>query len=125
MATSKEFQDRLRQAVREAVRKVLAEGGLPDGDPSEALFTRIETLALTAGDAVSLEVFEQQLAECGLGNPHCPHCGFEGQRVKQQDRTVQTRRGLRVPLNEQEHYCPGCRRAFFPSVQSSGTGRGL
>lgn len=116
MATTKEFQDRFRLAVREAVRKVLAEGDLPEGDASEALFTQIETLALTAGDAVSLEVFEQQIAEHGFGTPHCPHCGFEGQRVKQRDRTVQTRRGLDVPLNEQECYCPGCRRAFFPEV---------
>jgi len=104
--------------------KFLAEGDLPDGDPNEALFTKIETLSLTAGDAVSLEVFEQQLAKCGIGNPHCPHCGSEGWRVKQRDRTVQTRRGLDVPLDEQEYYCPGCRRAFFPSVQSSGPGPG-
>ena len=38
---------------------------------------------------------------------------------------LQSRRGLDVPLSEQECYCPGCRRAFFPSVQSSGAGRGL
>jgi hypothetical protein len=60
-----------------------------------------------------------------MGPPHCPHCGFAGQRIKQRDRTVQTRHGLEVPLSEQECYCPGCRRAFFPSVQSFGSGRGL
>jgi hypothetical protein len=125
MATTKEFQDRLRQAVKEAVREVMTAGDLPEGEPGEALFTRIETLALAAGDAVSLEVFEQQVAESGLGNPHCPHCGFEGQRVKPKERTVQSRRGLDVPLSEQEHYCPGCRRAFFPSVQTSRSGCGL
>jgi hypothetical protein len=125
MATTKEFQDRLRRAVREALQKVLAEGDLPEAEEGEARFTTIETLALAAGDAVSLEVFEQQLAECGFGPPHCPHCGFEGQRVKQRDRTLQTRRGLDVPLREQECYCPGCRRAFFPSVESSGPRRGL
>lgn len=125
MATSKQFQDRLRQAVREAVRKVLADGDLPVGELSEARFTTIENLALAAGDAVSLEVFEQQLAECGLGMPHCPHCGFEGQRVKQRDRVIQTRRGTDVPLCEHEYYCPGCRRAFFPSVPPAGSGCGL
>ena len=114
MATIKEFQGRLRLAVREALQKVLAEGDLPEAQQGEAQFTVIETLALAAGDAVSLEVFEQQLAESGMGPPHCPHCGFEGKRIKQQDRTVQTRRGLEVPLREQECYCPGCRRAFFP-----------
>lgn len=125
MATIEQFQARLRLAVREALQKVLAEGDLPEAEEGEARFTTIETLALAAGDAVSLEVFERQLAECGLGPPHCPHCGFEGQRARQRDRTVQTRRGLEVPLSEQECYCPGCRRAFFPSVQTSGAGRRL
>ena len=125
MATIEQFQERLRLAVRDALQKVLAQGELPETPEGEARFTTIETLALAAGDAVSLEVFEQQLAESGMGPPHCPHCGFEGQRVKQRDRRMQTRRGLDVPLREQECYCPGCRRAFFPSVPSSGAGRGL
>ena len=125
MATSQQFQDRLRRAVREAVQKVLADGDLPEVQEGEACFMTIETLALAAGDAVSLEVFEQQLAESGMGPPHCPRCGFEGQRVKQRQRTLQTRRGLKVPLSEQECYCPGCRRAFFPSVPGAGAGRKL
>jgi hypothetical protein len=125
MATSKEFQERLRGAVREAIKKCLAEGDLPEAPEGEARFTTIEALALAAGDAVSLEVFEQQLAESGMGPPHCPRCGFEGQRIGQKERMLQTRRGLEVPLTEEECYCPGCRRAFFPSVQSSGPGRGL
>lgn len=125
MATIEQFQQRLRQAIREAVQETLAAGDLPEGQEGEARFTTIETLALAAGDAVSLEVFEQQLTECGLSPPHCPHCGFEGQLVKQRERTLQTRRGLEVALSEQECYCPGCRRAFFPSVQRSWSGRGL
>lgn len=125
MATREQFQERLRGAVSQAVREVLAAGDLPPAEDGEALFTTIETLALAAGDAVSLEVFEQQLAECGRGTPHCPRCGFEGQRVKSRERTLQTRRGLDVPLSEQECYCPGCRRAFFPSVKTTGTGRGV
>jgi hypothetical protein len=125
MATSKQFQERFRGAVREAIKKCLAEGDLPEPLEGESLFTTIETLALEAGDAVTLEVFEQQLAESGMGPPHCPRCGFEGQRVRQRDRTLQTRRGLEVPLREQECYCPGCRRAFFPAIPNSGSGRGL
>ncbi len=125
MATIEQFQERLRLAVREALKKCLAEGGLPEAQEGEARFTTIETLALAAGDAVGLEVFEQQLAESGMGPSHCPHCGFEGQRVKERTRTVQTRRGLGVPLNEHECYCPRCRRAFFPSAQSPRSGRGL
>ena len=125
MATSEQFQERLRRAVREAVQKCLAEGDLPEAQEGEARFTTIETLALAAGDALSLEVCEQELAESGMGPPHCPRCGFEGKRIKQRDRSVQTRRGLEVPLREQDCYCPGCRRAFFPSLPSSGAGRGL
>jgi hypothetical protein len=125
MATTEQFQERLRLAVREALQKVLAEGDLPEAKEGEARFTTIETLALAAGDAVSLEVFEQQLAESGMGPPHCPRCGFEGKRIRQRDRKLQTRRGLDVPLSEQECYCPGCRRAFFPATPSSGSGRGL
>ena len=125
MATIEQFQERLRLAVREALQEVLMQGDLPEGEEGGARFTTIETLALAAGDAVSLEVFEQQLAECGLGPPHCPDCGFEGQRAKQRTRTVQTRRGLDVPLSEQECYCPGCRRAFFPAVQNARVGREL
>lgn len=125
MATIEQFQVRLRLAVREALQKILASGDLPEAKAGEAPFTTIETLALAAGDAVSLEVFEQQLAESGMGPPHCPRCGFEGKQIKQHDRTLQTRRGLDVPLSEPECYCPGCRRAFFPSVQSIGSGGGL
>jgi hypothetical protein len=125
MATFEQFRNRLREAIRGAVQQVLAQGDLPEAEEGEARFTTIETLALAAGDAVSLEVFEQQLAECGLGPAHCPGCGFEGQRVKQRQRTLQTRRGLEVPLSEQEWYCPGCRRSFFPAVQSARPGRGV
>jgi hypothetical protein len=125
MATLEQFRDRLRQAVRKTLQECLSEGGLPGAAEGEARFTSIETLALAAGDAISLEVFEQQLAESGMGPPHCPHCGFEGRRIKQRRRSVQTRRGLDVPLSEPECYCPGCRRAFFPSLPSVGSGRGL
>ena len=63
MATIQQFQERLRQAVRESLQKCLAEGDLPEAKEGEARFTTIETLALAADDAVSLEVFEQQLAK--------------------------------------------------------------
>jgi hypothetical protein len=118
MATKQEFQARVRAAVREAVQKVLAEGDLPERS-GEALFTIMEDLALDAGDAVSLEFFEQQLAELAADKPPadcCPQCGRVGQQVKRRERKITTRRGLPVPLPERECYCPGCRRAFFPSA---------
>ena len=125
MANSERFQERFRQAIGEAVRRFLADEELPEAEAGEAKFTSIERLALAAGDAVSLEIFEQQLAKGDSQPPQCPHCSGPGQRIGQRERTLLTRRGLAVPLTEQECYCPGCRRAFFPSVQSTGTGRGL
>lgn len=128
MATMQEFQARMRAAVRETVEKVLAEGDLPEGADGAALFTVIEDLALAAGDAVSLEVFEQKLAELTAGEQSavcCPQCGRAGQQVKKRAREITTRRGLAVPLPERECYCTGCRRSFFPSASSARAGRGL
>jgi hypothetical protein len=129
MATTQEFQVRLRRAVNEAVQKVLAEGDLPAGEDGEALFTIIENLALAAGDAISLEIFEQKLheLECGgePGTDRCPECDRVGKHVGYREREITTRRGLDVPLRERECYCPGCRRAFFPSVSGTRPGGGL
>lgn len=125
MATNEEFQRRVREAVREAVSKVLAEGDLPEGESDEALFTKIESVALLAGDAVSLEVFEQRLSEWTSESSVCPDCGGPGCRAKKHERAIQTRRGLHVPLTEQECYCARCRRAFFPSVPIPRAGREL
>ena len=103
--------------MRDAVRKFLAEEELPEGEKGEALFTVIEDLALAAGDAVSLEVFQQQLEQLPAEPaPTCPRCGAAGQSVKPRERTLTARRGLGVPLSEPECYCPGCRRAFFPGA---------
>jgi len=60
----------------------MAEGNLPETPEGEARFTTIQALALAAGDAVSLEAFEQPLAESGAGPLHCPHCGFEGRPIR-------------------------------------------
>jgi hypothetical protein len=125
MANKAAFQARFREAMRDAVRKFLVEEELPEPAAGEALFTVIEDLALDAGDAVSLEVFEQRLAQLPPEPAACPHCGADGQRVRQRDRTLTTRRGLDVPLAEQECYCRRCRRAFFPSLQGTGAGRRL
>jgi hypothetical protein len=120
MATTEQFQGRLRLTVRKALQKFLTAGDLPEAKQGETRFTTIETLALAAGDAVSSEVFVPQLAESGMGPPRCPRCGFEGKRVRQRDRKLQTRRGLDVPLREQECYRPGCRRAFSPRPKARG-----
>jgi hypothetical protein len=114
MANKDEFQARFRAAIGEVVRKFLAEEELPPGAEDEALFTTIENLALAAGDAVTLEVFEQRLNQLAPQPSCCPRCRRKGRAIRQRDRTLTTRHGLEVPLMEQECYCPGCRRAFFP-----------
>jgi hypothetical protein len=124
MAISSPLQERIREAVRETVRKYLAEEELP-ASADEALFTQFETVALAAGDAVSEEVFAQQLSVAQPEQPPCPHCGRPCQVARHRERQVQTRRGLTVSLQEPECYCPACRRAFFPSVPAAGPGRGL
>ena len=92
MASMQEFQARLRAAVRETVKKVVAEGALPEGADGASLFTVLEDLALAAGDAVSLEVFEQNLALLAAGEQPadcCPQCGGIGQQVKKRMPQVQ------------------------------------
>ncbi len=102
------------------VAEILGGRGPAGVTEGEAGFTTTERLALAAGDSVSSEFFEQQLVESGIGPPHCPHCGFEKKRIEQWEHTVQTRRGLEVPLNEHQCYCPGCRRAFFSRTKTLG-----
>lgn len=94
MANQAAIQVRLREAVREALVKFLAEEALPEPAAGEALFTVIEDLAPAAGDAVGLELFDQRLERLPAEAAVCPHCSAEGQRVKQRDRTLTTRRGL-------------------------------
>lgn len=125
MATIDQLRERIQQAVRETVRKFLAEEELPAVDEGEALFTQFESLALAAGDAFSQEVLAQQLSLAQPEQPPCPHCGQPGQVLGERERQIQTRRGLLVPLKEPECYCPACRRAFFPSLATTGAGRGL
>jgi hypothetical protein len=116
MATIESLQARLRAEVQESIKKIIAEGNLPAPVEGEPLFTTIENLALAAGDAVSLEWLAQQMPKGVDAPPECPHCGGPGQYSKERERTLETRRGLQAPLSEPECYCPGCRRAFFPSV---------
>lgn len=110
--------------MRETIREFLAAEGVRPTQ-GESRFTALEDAALAAGDAVSLEVFAQELERSQVESPRCPHCDRVGQSPGTRDREVQTRRGLQVPLSEQKCYCPACRRDFFPSVPTTRAGRGL
>jgi hypothetical protein len=100
MANKASFEVRFRAAVRDAAEEVFGGGSfspeeeLPEAAEGEALFTAIEDLALSAGDAISREVFEQQLEQLPAEAAVCPLCQAEGRRVKQRDRTFTTRLGF-------------------------------
>ena len=78
MANKTAFQARFREAMRGAVRKFLEEEELPDAAEGEALFTVIEDLALNAGDAVSLEVFQNAAVHAVEGSNRVIHCRVQG-----------------------------------------------
>ena len=119
MAFTKRSQSRLVELARD----VLAEEELlaAAGSGGQSLFAALEDAAVKVGDAFTREVLKQQLAAQPQADCHCPTCGEAGLRKKERQRSIQTRRGL-VDVTEVECYCPGCRRAFFPSVQGAGPG---
>lgn len=117
MATAAEIRERIRELARE-----LAAVERKDGVVREASFAELEEAAVAAGDAIGVEILEQELACASTCDGECPTCGRRGLRKGEHERVIHTRRG-EVKFAEPEFYCPGCRRAFFPSVGSAGTGR--
>jgi hypothetical protein len=117
---------KLRARLETVVRDFLAEEGLSatPGQGQESLFAALEETAVEIGDAVGREVLREQLAAQPEAACRCPTCGDEGQRKRERQRLIETRRG-RVDVTEIEGYCRRCRRSFFPSVQGVGPGTGL
>lgn len=120
MATTEE----IRQQLREFAMKLISEQSPREGQPGVPLFTLLEDAAVAIGDAFTEELIEQELSRHCEHGCDCPQCGQRGLRKGERERSVQTRRG-KVKFTEPELYCPRCRRAFFPSIGSDGSGRGL
>jgi hypothetical protein len=121
MATSAE----LRERIREIAGELMAEQAASAAGAGWPLFTVLEDAAIAVGDAIMQEIVELELARHAAEQNHeCPQCGQRGSRKKERQRVIQTRRG-EVKFTEPEFYCPRCRRAFFPSLGSTGSGRGL
>lgn len=119
MATAAEIRKRIGELARELVaveRK--------DGAVREASFAELEEAAVVVGDIVGVEMLAQELACASERDSKCPTCSRQGLRKGERERVIHTRRGD-VNFVEPEFYCPGCRRAFFPSVGGARAGRGV
>jgi hypothetical protein len=116
MVNSTELGRRIDAFVRELEEEF---GELPESD--EPLMTRIEDWAVEIGDAVMARAVERKLESpsSSSGQECCPTCGHPGRRKGSRRRLLQTRRG-KVHLEEVECYCSGCRKSFFPGVQTAG-----
>ena len=116
------FSDELQAGIVRLAEQAAAERGLEGEAKAEALVTIIEEIAVAVGDAVAQKIMEQKLAaEAACAEPICPTCKSRGQRKREHPRQILTRRG-EVAFTDSECYCRRCRRSFFPSGASVGTG---
>jgi hypothetical protein len=80
----------------------------------------MEELADSVADEFAAQLLARQSKTSAPIAATCPHCGQAGQHVGARERRITTTRGS-APLNEPKHYCPACRRHFFPSVRGTGS----
>jgi hypothetical protein len=96
----------------------------PQGPQWGTQFSDLEELAVQIGQAVSRQMLDQALQQQAaqpVPTPDqvCPSCQQPAAPADPEPRVVQTRAGQTHWL-EPHHYCPRCRRSFFPSVQAAG-----
>lgn len=96
----------------------------PQGPQWGTRFSDIEELAVQIGQAVSQQMLDQALQRQAdeavpATDQRCPSCGGAMQSREPEPRIVTTRAGDAAWQEPQSH-CPGCRRAFFPSVETAG-----
>jgi hypothetical protein len=111
--TKEERQERIKALVAALLAEEAAEGLDVQGETIDD----IENTMIRIGDAVAREVGVQKLARHtgeASGPCPCPRCGQAGVYSKRCERELISSRGP-VPLTEAQHYCPKCRRNFFPS----------
>ncbi len=105
--------------VRAFVASVLAER--PERDEHiDDIELDMEELADAVADEFATQLLARQAQAEAAATASCPDCGRAGQRVGVRQREITTTRGS-VPLTEPKHYCPACRRHFFPSVDRTGS----
>jgi hypothetical protein len=105
------------ERVRAFVASVLAERPERDEHIND-IELDMEELADTVADEFASQLLARQ-AQKHSSAATCPDCGRVGQHVGEREREITTTRGS-APLVEPKHYCPACRRHFFPSVRGTG-----
>jgi phage terminase large subunit GpA-like protein len=97
----------------------------PGGMPWGTKFDHLETLAGALGDEIARQLIQttvsQQANTSREWTGTCPTCGREGRATHDEPRELVTTQGT-VAWVESAQHCPHCRRAFFPSEPSVGTG---
>jgi len=111
MATSREFQRR----IEEFVRQLSEELGEVDASASDCWLDAVEDRAVEVADAVSAAFVAEQSSKrpASADESTCPECGKTGRYVGDRRRELITRRGP-ATISEPEYFCPCCRKAFFP-----------
>jgi hypothetical protein len=116
MAINSELQVRIEWMARQ----LCDVAGEVDEWEGDCWLDAVENQAIEITDALAAEVVKQQSANRPPGDEAiCPACGQAGRFRGTRERELITRRGP-TTIIEPEHYCPGCRRAFFPALQRAG-----
>ena len=110
--------DAVRRRIEVFVEQLLEEFEV-DASEGDCWLDALENRAVEVGDAVSAALLAQQATErrCTTAESACPQCGQTGRYVGDRQRELISRRGP-VTITEPEHYCPCCRKAFFPDDPS-------
>jgi hypothetical protein len=117
MTIDRKLHDRIKAIARELRREAYGASGTPIWGTK---FTEIEDLGVEIGDLLAREVIGQSL-EDQASSMDVPKTatGSEGKTGEVEMRMIQTRRG-EVSWPEPQGYDKPSRKAFFPSVASSG-----
>jgi hypothetical protein len=114
MATSQQIRER----IEELARQLVVEMGEVDEEEGDCWLDAIENRAIEIGDALTTALIQQRSPDHPVSaEASCPACGQLGRYRGNRQRDLISRRGP-IRLAEPEYYCPGCRKAFFPSDPS-------
>ena len=104
--------------AEEAIDKLLA----GRSEKESLMLSDIERLVRTAGQQL-MERFTQEMVDAEAdekGAYSCPECGEKVKYKGQKARHLATETG-EVRLERAYHYCPTCRKGFFPPGSTVGT----